>query len=81
MRLHPLRRLLTVASLLLFAWSYARAGAAYLSTTEYSSFLWAILLGWLAQIEARDGIRVEQLTIDANDDASVGAELTLGRAR
>jgi S-adenosylmethionine uptake transporter len=34
--------------MLLLAWAYARAGAAYLSTTEYSSFLWAILLGWLA---------------------------------
>ena len=40
--------LLALASMLLLAWSYARAGAAYLSTTEYSSFLWAILLGWLA---------------------------------
>lgn len=40
--------LLALASQLLLAWSYARAGAAYLSTTEYSSFLWAILLGWLA---------------------------------
>jgi S-adenosylmethionine uptake transporter len=40
--------LLAMASQLLLAWSYARAGAAYLSTTEYSSFLWAILLGWLA---------------------------------
>jgi S-adenosylmethionine uptake transporter len=34
--------------MLLLAWAYARAGAAYLSTTEYSSFLWAIVLGWLA---------------------------------
>jgi S-adenosylmethionine uptake transporter len=40
--------LLALASMLLLAWAYARAGAAYLSTTEYSSFLWAILLGWLA---------------------------------
>lgn len=40
--------LLALASMLLLAWAYARAGAAYLSTTEYSSFLWAIALGWLA---------------------------------
>jgi S-adenosylmethionine uptake transporter len=40
--------LLALASMLLLAWAYARAGAAYLSTTEYSSFLWAMLLGWLA---------------------------------
>ncbi len=39
---------LAMASQLLLAWAYARAGAAYLSTTEYSSFLWAIVLGWLA---------------------------------
>ena len=39
---------LALTSMLLLAWAYARAGAAYLSTTEYSSFLWAIVLGWLA---------------------------------
>ncbi len=43
-----LASLLALASSLLLAWAYARAGAAYLSTTEYSSFLWAIVLGWLA---------------------------------
>jgi S-adenosylmethionine uptake transporter len=32
---------------MLLGWGYARAGAAYLSTTEYTSFLWAMLLGWL----------------------------------
>ena len=37
---------LSIGSLMLLGWAYARAGAAYLSTTEYSSFLWAILLGW-----------------------------------
>ena len=42
-----LAALLALASLLLLAWAYARAGAAYLSTTEYSSFLWAMALGWL----------------------------------
>lgn len=39
---------LALGSLMLLGWAYARAGAAYLSTTEYSSFLWAMLLGWLA---------------------------------
>jgi S-adenosylmethionine uptake transporter len=38
---------LALGSLMLLGWGYARAGAAYLSTTEYSSFLWAMLLGWL----------------------------------
>lgn len=38
---------LAQASLLLLAWAYARAGAAFLSTSEYSSFLWAMALGWL----------------------------------
>jgi len=38
---------LATGSLMLLGWSYARAGAAYLSTTEYTAFLWAMLLGWL----------------------------------
>ena len=38
---------LAIGSLMLLGWAYARAGAAYLSTTEYTAFLWAILLGWL----------------------------------
>jgi len=42
-----LATLLAITSQLLLAWAYARAGAAYLSTTEYSSFLWAMALGWL----------------------------------
>jgi S-adenosylmethionine uptake transporter len=37
---------LAIGSLMLLGWAYARAGAAYLSTTEYSAFLWAIFLGW-----------------------------------
>jgi S-adenosylmethionine uptake transporter len=49
---------LALASLLLLAWAYARAGAAYLSTTEYSSFLWAMALGWL-----RFGERVSLFTL------------------
>lgn len=47
-----LAALLALGSLMLLGWAYARAGAAYLSTTEYSSFLWAMLLGWLAFGEA-----------------------------
>ena len=39
---------LALVSMWLLAWAYARAGAAYLSATEYTSFLWAMLLGWLA---------------------------------
>ena len=38
---------LAIGSLMLLGWGYARAGAAYLSTTEYTAFLWAVLLGWL----------------------------------
>ena len=38
---------LAIGSLMLLGWGYARAGAAYLSSTEYTSFLWAMLLGWL----------------------------------
>ena len=38
---------LAVVSLLLLAWAYARSDASHLSTTEYTSFLWAALLGWL----------------------------------
>ena len=38
---------LSTASLLLLSWAYARAEASYLAATEYSSFLWAMLLGWL----------------------------------
>lgn len=36
-----------VAGMLLLAFAYARAGAAYLSVTEYTGFLWAMLFGWL----------------------------------
>ena len=49
---------LATGSLMLLGWGYARAGAAYLSTTEYSAFLWAMLLGWL-----RFGESVSLLTI------------------
>ncbi len=42
-----LASLLSTASLLLLSWAYARAEASYLAATEYTSFLWAMLLGWL----------------------------------
>ena len=38
---------LATASLLALSWAYARAEASYLAATEYTSFLWAALLGWL----------------------------------
>ena len=38
---------LSTSSLLLLSWAYARAEASYLAATEYTSFLWAMLLGWL----------------------------------
>jgi drug/metabolite transporter (DMT)-like permease len=49
---------LAIGSLMLLGWGYARAGAAYLSTTEYTAFLWAMLLGWL-----RFGERVSPFTM------------------
>lgn len=39
--------LLSIAGMLLLAWAYARAGAGYLATTEYTGFLWAMLFGWV----------------------------------
>ena len=38
---------LATTSLLLLSWAYARAQASYLATTEYTSFLWAALFGWM----------------------------------
>lgn len=35
-----------ILSLLLFAWAYARGEASFLSTSEYTGFLWASALGW-----------------------------------
>lgn len=57
---------LAMGSLMLLGWGYARAGAAYLSTTEYSAFLWAMLLGWL-----RFGEHVSLFTL-------LGASLIVG---
>ena len=42
-----LAALLSTASQLLLSWAYARAEASYLAATEYTSFLWAMLFGWL----------------------------------
>ena len=42
-----LATLLSIAGMLLLAWAYARAGAAYLSSTEYSGFIYAAILGWI----------------------------------
>ncbi len=39
--------LLAISSMLLLSWAYARAEASYLAATEYTAFLWAMLLGWL----------------------------------
>ncbi|WP_236643786.1 DMT family transporter [Flavisphingopyxis soli] len=39
--------LLSMSGMLLLAWAYARAGAGYLSASEYSGFAWATLFGWL----------------------------------
>jgi len=40
--------LLAFGSLLLLAWAYARAEAQHLAPVEYTSFIWAAILGWLA---------------------------------
>lgn len=42
-----LATLLSIAGMLLLAFAYARAGAAYLSASEYSGFLYAAVLGWI----------------------------------
>ena len=39
--------LLSIAGMLLLAWAYARAGAGYLSNSEYSGFIWAAIFGWI----------------------------------
>jgi len=38
--------LLAFGSLMLLAWAYARAEAQHLAPVEYTSFIWAALLGW-----------------------------------
>lgn len=44
--------LLAFGSLLLLSWAYARAEAQHLALVEYTSFVWAALLGWLFFNEA-----------------------------
>jgi S-adenosylmethionine uptake transporter len=39
---------LATAALLVLAWAYARAEASYLSTSEYTAFVWATLFGFVA---------------------------------
>jgi S-adenosylmethionine uptake transporter len=43
---------LAVVSLLLLSWAYARAEAQVLLSVEYTAFIWAALMGWLAFGEA-----------------------------
>ena len=43
--------LLTLAGAMTMAWAYARAEAQVLVSLEYSSFLWAMLFGWLLLAE------------------------------
>lgn len=43
---------LSIVSLLLLSWAYARAEAQALLPLEYSMFIWAALFGWLAFDEA-----------------------------
>lgn len=43
--------LLAFASLILLSWAYARAEAQHLAPVEYTSFVWAAVLGWLVFAE------------------------------
>lgn len=47
-----LATVLSIAGMLMLAWAYARAGAGYLSSSEYSGFIYAMVLGWLVFGEA-----------------------------
>lgn len=47
-----LAALLTLAGAMTMAWAYARAEAQVLVPLEYSSFLWAMLFGWILLAEA-----------------------------
>lgn len=47
-----LSSLLSVTAALLLAWAYARAEAQVLVPMEYSAFVWAAIIGWLAFAEA-----------------------------
>jgi S-adenosylmethionine uptake transporter len=39
--------LLSICSLMLLSWAYARAEAQTLVTVEYTAFIWAAIIGWL----------------------------------
>jgi S-adenosylmethionine uptake transporter len=39
--------ILSIISLLLLSWAYARAEAQILIPVEYTAFVWAALFGWL----------------------------------
>ena len=47
-----LAAVLATASLLLLGWAYQHGEASYLAPSEYSSFVWAVLLGWVVFGEA-----------------------------
>ena len=40
--------ILSTSGTLLYGWAYARGPASYLAVTEYSAFIWASVLGWIA---------------------------------
>lgn len=42
-----LSAIFSMLALVLLSWAYARAEASYLAPTEYTSFVWASLFGWL----------------------------------
>ena len=42
---------LAATSLLLLSWAYARAEAQVLVPLEYTAFIWAALMGWVAFAE------------------------------
>lgn len=46
---------LSIAGMLGLAWAYARAEAGYLSSTEYSGFIWAAFIGFLVFGEIPSG--------------------------
>ena len=58
--------LLSFGSLMLLSWAYARAEAQHLAPVEYTSFVWAVLLGFLVF-----GEKVQPLTL-------VGAAMIVG---
>jgi S-adenosylmethionine uptake transporter len=47
-----LAAILATASLMLLSWAYARGEASYLAPSEYTSFIWASLFGWIVFSES-----------------------------